>query len=319
MAHEYSGIGVFSNMITRLWNRDKPDAEAAALICMTNNYSIDAAKTGFLNSYESYPKIKARVNKAIGGKNGKMPHFFQYSKNGRKNDDKQKDKSFAKQNNSTMNRICRRFDDIGNINMNYAGIAPFNWQMMMDKPCLKTNNELVSLFCDMDTSNISNLIESKGYNEAADVENVCGFELLKEDIISEIENRYGSIEEAYPFIAKYLFTGENVSKSTHKQMFWRVFGDIALNNIRNNIKDCDICPHCKMHIPSWVKNHVCNKASIGFFECVDCGKMCERVNSRQYRCEECQKIHRATSVKQNFKRFYDKTNTRKKRYNKGSE
>lgn len=40
LAHEYSGIGVFSNMITRLWNRDKPDAEAAALICMTNNYSI---------------------------------------------------------------------------------------------------------------------------------------------------------------------------------------------------------------------------------------------------------------------------------------
>lgn len=239
-----------------------------------------------------------------------MPYFFQFSKNGRKNDNKQKD--YAKQNNSTMNRICKRFDDIGNINMNYAGIAPFNWQMMLADQCTDMDSEIVSIFCDMDTSNISNVIESREYSDATDIENVCGFELLKEDIVNEIEKKCGSIDKAYPCIAKYLFTGENVSKSTHKQMFWRVFGDIALRNIKTNLKDCDICPHCKMHIPSWVKNHVCNKSSIGFFECIDCGKMCERINSRQCRCQDCQKDHQALLARQKVKRFYDKNKKRKR-------
>ena len=36
-AHEYSGIGEISNMLTRLWNRDKPDLESAANLTFYNN------------------------------------------------------------------------------------------------------------------------------------------------------------------------------------------------------------------------------------------------------------------------------------------
>lgn len=36
-AHDYSGIGEISNMLTRLWNKDDPDFESAADITFYNN------------------------------------------------------------------------------------------------------------------------------------------------------------------------------------------------------------------------------------------------------------------------------------------
>lgn len=135
-AHDFSGIGMVSNSLTKVWNRDVPDREAAAWLCYYNNLVIDAAKTGVINSYEAYPQVYKRINKATGGKRGKMPYFFQFSKNGRKKqmNREERKRKYARPNGSTMNRICMRFDDIGNINMNYAGVAPFNWKMLMPGP-----------------------------------------------------------------------------------------------------------------------------------------------------------------------------------------
>ena len=85
-AHDYSGIGQISNALTKLWNRDDPDWDAAAWLCYYNNLVIDAAKTGKVNSYEQYPAVNARIKKATGGsgKGVRMPHFFQYTVNGRR-------------------------------------------------------------------------------------------------------------------------------------------------------------------------------------------------------------------------------------------
>lgn len=307
-AHDYSGIGQVSNSLTKLWNRPHPDLDAAAWITYYNNLVIDAAKTGYINSYENYPEVNARINKAIGGKRGRLPYFFQYSKNGRKtqNDRLSKRKKFAKPNNSTMNRICSQFDDIGNINFNYAGVPPFNWQMLLSEPCLKTNNKLVSIFCEMDDSNFSNIIEMKEYDDLGVKENTGSYEILKESIIHELNLACGDYKLAYPYITKYLFTGENFNKASHKQMYWRIFGEIAVKNIINNLSACDVCPDCGMKVPYWVEKHTCIKNSPGFFECIDCGKICERVNSRQCRCEECQQAFRYTSKLANKRKNYKK-------------
>lgn len=40
-AHDYSGIGEVSNMLTKLWNKDKPDRIAAAYLTRYNNDVID--------------------------------------------------------------------------------------------------------------------------------------------------------------------------------------------------------------------------------------------------------------------------------------
>ena len=44
-AHDYSGIGQVSNALTKLWNRDVPDREAAAWLCFYNNQVISKIVT----------------------------------------------------------------------------------------------------------------------------------------------------------------------------------------------------------------------------------------------------------------------------------
>lgn len=290
-AHEYSGIGEISNMLTKLWNRPNPDRLAAAWLTMYNNLVIDAAKSGQLNTYENYPEVASRINKAVGGKRGLLPAFFEFSKNGRKEQPQKKKKSYAKLNQSTMNRICNAFSDIGNINLNYAGVSQFNWQMLLSAPCTEQRPEIPLLFCNMDALNLSDKINASDIQYMEERELKIKYEILANKIANELIAQFGSLETAYPYVAKHLFAGESEKKSAHKQMFWRVFGEIALKNLRENIETCDVCEECGMSVPTWAK-HTCIKNKSGFFECIDCGKQSERTNSRQCRCLNCQQNHR---------------------------
>ena len=313
-AHEYSNIGEISNMLTRLWNRNKPDILAAALLTYLNNLRIDGAKTGAVNEYTNYPEIAKRINKATGGKNGRLPYFFQFSKNGRadKTNGKKK-RSWAKTNNSTMNRICAAFDDIGNINMNFAGIPPFNWQMLMDGPCLHTRPEIIEDFVALSNLKLSVIIcnaEDPLHKE----ENLSRTAIVEDRLQSTLTRKYGSLEKCYPYVCKYLFTGENASRASHKQTFWKIFGEIAIRNLRKNLANCSTCPRCQMKIPNWTEDHQCPKNSQGFYKCIDCGKLCERQNSRQCRCGECQEHHRRDAQRLSKERSKQRRKERAKQY-----
>ena len=301
-AHEYSNIGEISNMLTRLWNRDNPDRLAAALLTYLNNLRIDGAKTGSVNEYTNYPEIAKRINKATGGKNGKLPFFFQFSKNGRRDlTTNKKKRKWAKPNNSTMNRICKAFDDIGNINMNYAGVPPFNWQMLMTEPCLDSRMDIVEEFYALDNVKMSILIND-AEESPTERENMGRYGILEEHISNALIKKFGSLEYCYPYIVKDLFTGENAGKAAHKQSFWRIFGQFAVANLRKNLNDYYTCFSCGTKVPNWVEHHTCIKTGKGFYECVDCGKLCERQNSRQCRCQSCQEEHRRKTQDESRKR-----------------
>lgn len=296
-SHDYSNIGEISNMLTRVWNKDNPDRVAAALLTYLNNLRIDGAKTGVVHEYKDFPQIAKRIGRACGGKNGRMPTFFAFSKNGRKDTPHNRKKKYADPNNSTMNRICKAFDDIGNINLNYSGLPRFNWQMLLSAPCVNSRPEIPELFCEMDNSNKASIIEARDNAYTDERKLINGYEIVAEDITDRITEKFGSLENAYPYIVKHLFAGEGMNKPAHKQMFWRVFGEIALSNIKANLKDCDTCLDCNTKIPSWVKNHQCVKNTKGFYECIDCGIMCERKASNQCRCEDCQITYRLVQKK----------------------
>ena len=292
-AHDYSAgeitsIGEISNMLTRLWNKDKPDRDAANLLCMFNNWVIDAAKVGHINHYKNYPKAAKKIGKATGGKNGRMPYFYAWSKNQR-HSGKNKNKKYAEPNNSTMNRICRAFDDIGNINLNYAGILQFNYQMLLPGPCMYSRIDIGEMFCELDSSNVIAKIKAQDAAYMNERVLIYDYNMVAEDIKNRLTDKFGPLEEIYPYIVEYLFAGEGINKPAHKQMFWRVFGDIALENLKNNLVNCDTCKDCQMKIPGWVRNHQCIKNTKGFFECINCHTIQERKNSKQCRCEECQK------------------------------
>ena len=310
-AHDFSSggitsIGEISNMLTRVWNKDVPDRHVAKLLCYFNNLVIDAAKSGQINHYNQYKKIARRIGKATGGKHGRMPYWFEFSKNQRTKNRGGNDKKYAEPNNSTMNRICKIFDDIGKINMNLAGIPQFNWQMLLKGPCNTNRPEIPLLFCELDNRNVSNDIQSVESSYFTERQLIDGINITAEDIERIMTDKFGSLEEVYPYIVKYLFGGEGVNRSAHKQMFWRVFGDMALNILKENLKSYNVCPKCFMKIPGWVTKHTCVKNEQGFIECIDCGKIFERTSSRQYRCEDCQEEH---------KRLQNKTRSKKYRNN----
>lgn len=296
-AHEFSSgdkvsIGKISNMLTRLWNKDHPDRIAAAWITMLNNLAIDAAKTGKINHYKQYPKIARKISKAIGGEKGNLPYWYQFSKNGRR-DAKygQKKRKYLEPNNSTMNRICAAFNDIGNINLHKMSIRPFNWQMLMPGPYGKTDYEVGLYFCELDRTNTSNVIEAQELDYAPDREAKAGYQLLAELIAEEMTDKFGPLEKHYPHILKYLFADESSTRIAGKQMFWRVYGHIALEALKKNLKNCYICDDCGARIPNWVKDHICPKSACGFLKCIDCSKVVPRMNSRQCRCSGCQEAY----------------------------
>ena len=209
-----------------------------------------------------------------------------------------------------MNRICAAFDDIGNIDMNFAGIPPFNYQMLMSEPWTKKNSELVQTFFALDGMSISAeiaLAETPPHERSS----AGMYEMLAEIIRETLEENFGTIEECYPYIVKALFAGDNWKKPSHKKMFWRIFGDIAVRNLERNLQDYILCPDCYAKIPAWSKDHNCPKNTQGFFVCVDCGKQCIREGSRQCRCAECQTAYRdeAKRIGAIRKRLLEKENT----------
>ena len=295
-AHEFSGIGQVSNSLTKLWNKDEPDRGAAAMLCFYNNLVIDAAKTGFINSYENYPDVRQRINKAIGGKNGRMPYFFQFSKNGRRFSSLpvRERKKYSRSNGSTMNRICAAFDDIKYLNMNYANIPPFNWQMLLTNNTETYQADAIMLFCRMDDSSMPTIKEALLSEAEQEFKTSSIYQLISKEIATELEEKFGSLETIYPSIVKYLFAGVNANKIVHKQMFWRVFGHLATAALDANMATYTVCEKCGMKIPAWSKSHTCPKDTVGFFECCDCGAWCERTSSKQCRCATCQEAFNKT-------------------------
>ena len=311
-AHDYSSggitsIGEISNMLTRLWNRDNPDRVVAAWLTMFNNLVIDAAKSGVISHYKDYPAIARRISKAIGGKNGRLPYWFQFSKNGRKNPPPGKKKrKYLEPNNSTMNRICAAFSDIGNINLHNAEIPPFNWEMFLSAPCTDVRPEVCEVFCEMDRINTSCIIESKDLDYVSERESKSKYDLLAQMIHDTMTKEFGPLEESYPYIVKFLFAGNAMDKAVHKQMFWRVYGDIALRNIKANLENYKVCEKCNTKYPSWTDEHVCAKETKGFFTCVDCNKRYPQMNSKQRRCEQCQDVYRHLTESIRKKNRYNK-------------
>lgn len=190
-----------------------------------------------------------------------------------------------------MNRICKTFEDIGNINMNWAGVPAFNYQMLLSGPCKETRSDIVTEFCNLEKVKVS-LDIKKAEESLEEKELIDNDTVIDDHIVYNLTSKYGTLEYCFPYITKFLFTGEMMEKSSFKQTYWRIFGDIAIANIRKNLENCIVCERCGAKIPSWATTHNCPKNSQGFYVCVDCGKLCERINSRQCRCPECQDAHR---------------------------
>lgn len=311
-AHDYSGIGQVSNNLCKLWNQEEPDQLAAAWLTYYNNLVIDAAKTGKINGYENYPEVEKRILKATGGRKGKMPHFFQYSRNGRKlepNGKRGKKKTYAPINGSTMNRICQSFAKPPRLNMNYADVEPFVWQMFLPADDLPYDSNVVRTFCELAEANQANLIQAQTISDVCERHRTYNIEVVARNIAQKLTEKYGTLENTYSSIYKHLFVGDMAAKPTYKQLFWRIFGEIAVGILQENLHTAVRCKSCNVLQPAWhapAHEAQCGAGGImkEMYKCIECGTMCIRTNHKQIRCKDCQDRYNRENTYRLHRKYY---------------
>ena len=162
-----------------------------------------------------------------------MPHFLQFSKNGRRRNSSSESRAYCKPNDSTMNRICQRFERVKSISANIKNLPPFNWKMLVSKDCLESRfgreeeADIISCFSDAVSANASNFILAQSLSEENEKTNAYGWDILADFVETLMTEKFGSLESTQPVIVKHLFYGPNASKPYNKHLFWLVYGEIT--------------------------------------------------------------------------------------------
>lgn len=219
----YTGgyIGIISNNITKIWNSDNVNVDVIKLLCMENNFVIDYAKT-------LYKPVRPDNLKDIMTfcTSKKVPHFFIYAK------DKSKH-NVEKINNSTINRLNSIIPN-PYINYNAAGLRDFDYTMLMWDSNVELDQRIVDKYTELDLKKhfMINRMDDK-YNNIV---------YLYQDIRMQILSIDNNINHVVDVLVKHLY---QCKKSSYKTTLWECFGDVLVQNLKNNVSKqkiyCEIC------------------------------------------------------------------------------
>lgn len=237
-------IGPISNNITKIWNCGnvgKEQVDVIRWLCMENNYIIDAAKTLYT------PTRPKEIHKIISSyTKAKVPDFFQYAKD-----------KFPHQveepNQSTMNRIAAKIPD-PKIKFSKS-ISKFDYRMLMNLNydfSISSESKVVNSYDKWNSRQYLFSIEEDNHQKQEDI---YMYQKIRQNIIDECDK---DINYVVNTLIAYLYT---VRKSSQKKTLWACFGDIIVENLKNNLKNegkvCKICG--KRFSPVNNKQIVCSK------------------------------------------------------------
>lgn len=296
-AYTGGNIGIYSNSVSKIWNNDvwingSEDEKQQALdtvkyLCKINNEVIDYAKT----LYKS--KIPSSVNDLIHKyTNCKLPHFFMYAKD--KLNEQVEDKT-----NSTVNLLENVILD-KRLTFKLSEFGKLDYKVLMKNPNIKVDNLVKIKYNRLNrTYHFQINMEDKKSNN---------FRIIAKNIDNTLTMEDYSREEISDMLVKYLYSEKNTK---NKEVLWFCYGDIIVNNIRNNIKDkkC-ICPKCGKRFNSTNNKQIYCKdcgykyVKIGTYKtikCVDCGEKVKikSTNNRTIRCDNCQRLYNNERKKMN--------------------
>ena len=282
-AYTTGNIGVISNKITSIWNREDFNdecLEAVKLLTCFNNFCIDSAKTSYM------PKIPEDINATIKKYiSDKMPHFFVYLK------DKNKDKTQVDPiNKSVVNRLEKLIPN-KRIMFPKNQLRPFDYKMLMWNPDIVVDEELVKTY-----HNLNCTYHYKINGRSNDDNN---YQYIN-NLVMEKLSAYGySDAEITDMLVKYFYHEKN---SNGKALLWFCYGDILYKNLESNLNNayvvCKVCG--RRFIPFGSRDDLCDECTVdneGVVEirCLDCGELFSyRVVNRNkvlpLRCESCAEI-----------------------------
>lgn len=213
-------IGVYSNDISKIWNNDvfvdgtdseKQEAiDVVKLLCMENNFCIDAAKTLYM------PKRPDWFNPIVSKyTNCKLPAFFEYAK------DKEKSQ-IKKRNGSLVNKI---YDRIPNkpISTRELQLGEIHYKDMMSNGSIICSKEVSDLYDEL----------NKQYRYMINMkdEHIDNMQYVARKIREEFDTLGYSDETIADMLVEYLY-GKG---KRYKQLLWFCYGQYIVNNLENNI------------------------------------------------------------------------------------
>lgn len=246
-------IGLYSNDISKIWNHDVfingTDAEKqeatdiVKLLCMENNFCIDAAKTLYMPERAEW--FNSVVSKYT---NCKLPAFFAYAKDKEKTQVKQRNGSF-------VNKI---YDKIPNkpINTRRLKLDIIDYQKMMSNSKIICSKEISDLY---DTLN-------KQYRYMINMkdEYIDNLRYVACQIRDEFAQFGYSEETITDMLVEYLYG----KKKRYKQLLWFCYGQYVVNNLEKNIevkkRKIIQCIDCQewIEVPIESKSTRCDKCNL---------------------------------------------------------
>jgi len=244
-AYTGGNIGMVSNNITKIWNNDNINIDVIKLLCMENNFTIDYAKTLYK---PERPKEKKHM--ITDYTKLKTPHFFIYAK------DKKKDK-VEDVNISVVNRLEKIIPN-PNINFKALNLGNFDYTKLMKNKDILLDEEIIKKYTELDLK--KHFMINKNYDE--EVNNITYlYDSIKKESL-QLNNDSCYITDV---LIKYLY---KFKKSSYKTTLWECFGNIIVDNLKNNIDE---------------------SLKDGYVQCEICGERIEDSCSTKKYCEKCAK------------------------------
>jgi hypothetical protein len=226
-----ANIGEVSNNITKVFNSDNIDLRVVKWLTAENNYIIDFAKSLYMPTRPHW--VDEIIKEYI---KSKVPHFFIEAKD-------KENKNVEDLNSSTVNRLRKI---IPNKAIRFEKIAgKFDYKMLMSEEVINLDREIIKEYRQIERSK-QWLIRSAGSKSRKEGELFVYKYIrnrLKEINSDEVRIVNVLVEELY-----------GRKKSPVKTTLWNCYGDILLDNLRENLKGTKQCECCGERIDVIGKN-----------------------------------------------------------------
>lgn len=232
-AFSYGNIGLYSNSISKIWNHDvfrngteaekKEVLSLIKLLCMENNFCIDAAKTLYMpDRAEWFGQAVAKYT------NARLPAFFLYAKG--------KDAAQTEEpNQSLVNRIYDKIPNVS-IRMRSLQLAEPDFRIMMSDPMRKCEKKVSELYNKQNRQYRSIL-----YRKDDGADNLA-YTALK--IRKDFQSLGHSDEVISDMLIEYLYGGNK----RYKRLLWFCYGDLIIKQLEKNLPPQETrlvkCPEC---------------------------------------------------------------------------
>lgn len=222
-------IGAISNDITKVWNSEDINLDVIRLLCVENNFLIDAAKT--LTKLDRPNDTNKIINAHI---KNKLPAFFVHAKD-------KKRYQVEGRNGSAVNRLPA-FIPNKRIVFKKGVFDKFDYKMLMSNRKTSINHDIVAEYLKLRIDNKFNI-------HFDDLEHSNMHYIYREGR-KKLLGICGDVDKVVNCLVKYLY---GVKQSTQKEFLWFAFGEELLKNLQENLEikygvDSVLCEGCVTRI-----------------------------------------------------------------------